>query len=88
MFVKTGDRMSLSLVEMAAAAVIPLHQHPHDQMGLMLEGEGEFTIGDEVRQVRAGMMWSIPGGVPHTITAGPNGLRALDAFYPIREDYR
>lgn len=88
MFTKAGDNMTLSLVEMEPAALIPTHQHPHEQMGLMIEGEGVFTIGDEVREVRPGMIWTIPGGVPHTITAGPQGLRALDAFYPIREDYR
>jgi quercetin dioxygenase-like cupin family protein len=88
MFTKAGQHMTLSLVEMEPAAVIPSHQHPHEQMGLMLEGEGTFTIGDEVLQVKPGQMWSIPGGVSHTITAGAQGLRALDAFYPIREDYR
>lgn len=84
----TGEQMTVSLVEMAPNAVIPVHQHPHEQVGRLLAGEGTFTIGDEVRVVRPGSMWRIPGAVPHTITAGPAGLQALDVFYPVREDYR
>jgi hypothetical protein len=33
-------------------------------------------------------MWRLPGGVPHKVIAGPDGLRAIDAFHPVREDMR
>jgi quercetin dioxygenase-like cupin family protein len=88
MTTNASETMTLSLVEMEPGAVIPEHRHPHEQVGMLLEGEGCFTIGDEVVTVRPGMMWRIPGNVPHTITAGPEGLRALDVFHPVREDYR
>jgi hypothetical protein len=32
-------------------------------------------------------MWRIPGGVRHKAIAGSKLVRALDVFYPIREDY-
>jgi quercetin dioxygenase-like cupin family protein len=84
----TGERMTLSLVEMQPGAVIPEHAHPHEQVGLALEGEAEFTVGNETRTIVPGGMWTIPGGVTHRVVAGPKGFRALDVFYPIREDYR
>lgn len=83
-----GQELMLSLVEMEPGAVVEKHDHPHEQMGLMLEGEAEFTIGDEQRLVRAGQMWRIPGGVPHKVIAGEKPVRALDVFHPVREDYR
>ena len=82
-----GDKMMLSFVELEPRPVVESHCHPHEQMGLMLEGELDFTIGDERQVVRPGEMWRIPGGVVHGAIAGPEPVKALDVFYPIREDY-
>src|SRR5688572_13841997 len=87
-FTTYGDRLMLSLVEFQPGAVVEEHSHPHEQMGLMLEGEMEFVIGGQSHVVRPGQMWRIPGGVPHRAIAGPAPVRALDVFYPIREDYK
>lgn len=87
-FTTCGRQMMLSLVEMEPHAVVEEHSHPHEQMGLMLEGEAEFIVGGRRQHVRPGMMWRIPGGVPHKVIAGDSPVRALDVFHPIREDYR
>ena len=83
-----GQQMMLSLVEMEPHAVVEEHSHPQEQMGLMLEGEANFTIGDEQVRVTAGQMWRIPGGVPHKVVAAGHRVRALDVFQPPREDYK
>jgi unsaturated pyranuronate lyase len=83
-----GEKMMLSFVEFAPHAVVEPHSHPHEQMGLLLEGELTFVIGDETNVVRPGEMWRIPGGVIHSATAGDRPVKALDVFYPIRDDYR
>ena len=80
-------QMMLSVVEMEPGAVVELHQHPHEQIGILIEGELTFTIADQQRTLRPGEMWRIPGGVPHSAVAGTDGVRALDAFCPVREDY-
>ncbi len=82
-----GQGLMLSLVEFQPGAVVELHSHPHEQMGLMLEGEMRFTIGGEERTIRPGEMWRIPSHVEHMVVAGPQGAKALDVFHPIREDY-
>jgi quercetin dioxygenase-like cupin family protein len=87
-FTTAGEGMMLSLVEFAAGAEVLEHSHPHEQMGMLLEGELEFIIGGERRIVRPGEMWCIPGGVPHSAKAGDQPVRALDVFHPVREDYR
>ncbi len=81
------QHLMLSLVEMEAGAIVEPHSHPHEQMGLMLEGEAEFTIGEECQRVCAGQMWRIPGGVVHKVVALDRPVRALDVFHPPREDY-
>ncbi len=83
-----GNRMMISLVEMEPHAVVEEHCHEHEQMGMMLEGEAEFTIGGFVTTVRPGQMWCIPGGVLHKVVAGDQPVRAIDVFHPIRDDYR
>ena len=82
-----GQQMLLSLVEFRPGAVVPRHSHPHEQLGLMIEGELEFFAGDEQRVVRAGDMWRIPGGVEHGVVARNGPAKALDVFHPVREDY-
>ncbi len=82
------ERMMLSLVEMEPHAVVEEHSHPHEQMGLMLEGEADFTIGGQTRRVTPGQMWRIPGGVLHKVVAGSSPVRALDVFHPLRDDYK
>ena len=87
-FTTHGQHLMLSLVEFQPGAVVEEHSHPHEQLGLMLEGEMEFVIGGQSHIVRPGQMWRIPGGVPHKAIAGDRPVRALDVFYPIREDYK
>jgi quercetin dioxygenase-like cupin family protein len=83
-----GENMMLSLVEFAPHAVVEPHSHPHEQMGMLLEGELTFTIGGQTRTLKAGEMWRIPGGIVHSAVAGERPVKALDVFHPIREDYR
>jgi quercetin dioxygenase-like cupin family protein len=68
--------------------VIDEHRHPHEQIGYMVAGRGEFIIDGQAYSVRAGQMWRLPGNVPHKVIAGPEGLTAVDVFYPVREDMR
>ncbi len=83
-----GDKMLLSLVELAVNAVVPPHSHPHEQTGIVLEGEATFTVGGETKTLKPGDMYVIPGGVEHTVVTGNAPAKALDIFSPVREDYK
>jgi quercetin dioxygenase-like cupin family protein len=83
----TGGRIMMSFVKLEAGGRVELHQHPHEQCGYMLEGSMDLTIGEETRTIRPGDAYTIPGGVPHAATGGPEGGLALDIFSPVREDY-
>ena len=82
-----GENLMLSYLEMDEGAVVPLHDHPHEQGGILLEGRVELTIGDEVRVCAPGEMFLIPPHTPHKAVAVGGPARVLDVFSPVREDY-
>ncbi len=82
-----GENLMLSYLEMDEGAVVPLHSHPHEQGGMLLEGRMELTIGEEVRVCEAGELFIIPPGTPHKAVAVDGPARVLDVFSPVREDY-
>lgn len=83
-----GDKMLMSLVDLAAHSVVPLHSHPHEQVGIVIKGELTFTIGGETKTLHAGDLWVIPGGVEHMVVTGSEDAQALDVFSPVREEYK
>ena len=82
-----GQNIMLSYLEMEQGAVVPLHDHPHEQAGMLLEGKVELTIGEEVQIVEAGSMFIIPPNTPHKAVAVDGPAVVLDVFSPVREDY-
>ena len=77
----------LSYLEMDAEAVIPLHDHMHEQAGILLEGKLKLTIGGETQTLEPGAMFFIPANVPHQAIAHDGPAIVLDVLSPIREDY-
>ena len=83
-----GEKVMMSLVETAPRAVVPNHSHPHEQAGLMLQGEFDLTVGGETRRMRPGDAYVIPGGVEHSVLGSDGWALALDIFAPPREEYQ
>jgi quercetin dioxygenase-like cupin family protein len=83
-----AEKMMMSHVDLEPGAVVPEHSHPHEQVGMVLAGKAIFYIGDESKTLGAGDMYRIPGNVRHRVVALEEPVRALDIFYPVREDYR
>lgn len=82
-----GERTLLSEVTFTRDGIVPMHSHPHEQIGYVARGAIEFTIGDRVVVLRAGDSYVIPGHVPHGCHALEDSL-ALDVFSPVREEYK
>ncbi len=68
-------------------AVLPEHSHIHEQIVNVVEGEFELNIGEESRVLSRGRVAVIPSNVVHSGRALTECL-IIDAFYPVREDYR
>jgi quercetin dioxygenase-like cupin family protein len=66
---------------------VPLHTHPHEQIGYLQTGRARFTIGNDVRELEALDGYSIPGGTPHGVVALEDCV-FVDVFTPPRDEYR
>ncbi len=84
--VNHGERTMLLELRMSKGAVVPAHQHPHEQIGYVFSGKVEFRLGDKTEVLGPGDSWLAPGNVEHTLTVIEDCV-AVDIFSPIREDY-
>ena len=83
-----GEQMLFSLVEVDADSEVPLHTHPHEQGGIIVEGELEMGVDGEVKLLKPGDMYIIPGNVEHYAKAYSTKAKALDIFSPVREEFK
>ena len=83
-----GDRTQISIVDFPADGIVEWHQHPNEQLGIMISGRATFHIGDEVKVLQAGDLYLMPANVPHKIVPIDGPVKAVDLFYPIRDEYR
>jgi quercetin dioxygenase-like cupin family protein len=84
-----GEGAMLNLLDFDPGARVPVHSHPHEQLGIVIEGELVLEIDGVEHRLGPGQSWHIPGGVEHAAwTQEGVRCRALDVFQPVREDYR
>ena len=83
----TGERIMVCQIALKKDSHVPLHKHPHEQAGYVLEGHMRMTIGGEVFDLHPGESYLIPGNVEHEAT-GITDCVVLDIFSPPREEYR
>ncbi len=83
-----GENVLLSLVTIDANSEVPKHTHPHEQAGILIEGEMEMGIDGEVKVLKPGDMYIIPGNVEHYAKCGDKPAKALDIFSPVRAEFK
>ena len=65
------------------------HIHPNTEESIyVIEGEMEMGIAGEVRTLKPGDMYIIPGGVEHYAKCGAIPVKALDIFSPVRTEFQ
>jgi len=83
-----GEKMMMVLNITLPKHSVPLHSHPHEQVGMVYSGRAKLRIGEEERTVKKGDFYCIPANVPHSDTAiGDEPFIMFDIFYPVREDF-
>jgi len=83
-----GDQMLCAIVDLAANSNLPLHSHPHEQAGVVLQGELELTVAGETKLLVPGDTYLVPGNVEHSARTGNMPTRVMDIFSPVREEYK
>jgi quercetin dioxygenase-like cupin family protein len=82
----SGDSMMTAQFDFEEGAIGYLHTHPHEQVGYVVRGRFEATVGDETSVIEAGDTYYVPSGVEHGVVALEAGT-LLDVFTPQREDF-
>jgi len=83
-----GEKMMMALNKTLPKHSVPLHSHPHEQVGMVYGGRARLRIGDEEHVVKRGDFYCIPSNVLHSdTTIGEKPFVMLDIFYPPREDF-
>lgn len=67
-------------------AVLPEHQHPHEQVSIVTKGKLQLTVGGQSQVVEPGMVVVIPSNTDHSAVALTD-VEVTDVFYPVREDF-
>ena len=83
-----GEHIMVSVVEMEPNCTVPAHAHPHEQMGVVLEGGMRIVIGGESRDLKPGDVFLVPSNQEHSVFNSGVSTRVLDIFSPPREEYK
>lgn len=78
--------MTVAYWDIKKGSAIPPHQHVHEMMVNVIEGQLELTIDKETKVLYAGMAAVIPSNVPHLAKALTD-CKVIDMFYPVRPEY-
>ena len=87
----TGDHdegMMMVLTEVAPGVKVPMHAHPHEQMGMVFSGSARVTIAGETKIMNKGDFCYFPSDVEHEAECiGDEPFVMLDIFRPVRDDF-
>jgi quercetin dioxygenase-like cupin family protein len=61
----TSEYMQLVWVKFDPGGTYKMHSHPHEQMGVMIQGQMRLTVGEETDDIGPGDMWYAAANVPH-----------------------
>ncbi len=79
----TGDMLSCHLVRIDPNFVLEDHIHENQlELHEVVEGSGNFVLGDKETTYYPGRMAIIPKGTSHKVVAGESGLVLLAKFCP------
>jgi unsaturated pyranuronate lyase len=82
-----SDNMTTAYWKIDEGAELPEHDHPHEQVTNVIEGEFELCVEGQIRTLTPGIVAVVPSNATHSGKA-VSDCRIIDVFCPVREDYR
>lgn len=79
-----GDQLMANFVRYDPNTVAPLHTHEEEQLTVVIEGELEFDLAGDLRNMRPGMAVVVPPWVPHGARTHDSSCLEIDIFHPPR----
>jgi quercetin dioxygenase-like cupin family protein len=82
-----GENLMICRLTMPPNVVTAAHDHVHEQMTLVEQGQARFIIGDDEVIAGPGDILFFPSGCWHGATMLDEEVVLIDIFTPIREDF-
>ncbi len=82
-----GEGAQCSFLNVDPGRVSPYHEHPEEQLMIVLGGFIDETIMDTTTRMEPGDIAYLPGGMVHRGVYGAQGCDILDVFWPPRPDF-
>ena len=82
-----GGRTSIHEIQIAEGCVVPMHTHPHEQIGYLVAGTRPLRTRRRDEGTLGRRLLDHPLRGPHTKSTALEDAVALDIFSPAREEY-
>jgi quercetin dioxygenase-like cupin family protein len=82
-----GELHTFGYVLIKKGSIVPEHQHPHEQITFIVEGQLDMVIDGKAYSLTPGFFHIIPSNVRHSAVAISDCI-VIDTFSPVREDYK
>ena len=82
----SGKNITVARVDLGRGSNVPGHQHPNEQMTVVISGRLVFTGKKEARTAVTGDIVFTPAETYHAVTALEDSV-VLDIFSPPRSDW-
>jgi quercetin dioxygenase-like cupin family protein len=82
-----GKNMTAMMSIWESHSEFSVHTHPHEQIGICIQGEAIFTVDGEEYVVKKGDVYNIPSNVPHAERNEQDETAIFfECFAPVRDD--
>jgi len=82
-----GENLMICRFRFAPFLVTPEHEHPHEQISIVVSGRARFFIEGQERIASAGDVLHFPPNCWHGATMMDEVVVLIDMFTPIRKDF-
>jgi quercetin dioxygenase-like cupin family protein len=79
-----GAQLSAARYVLDPGVVVPEHAHENEEFGQVLRGSLELRCAGSTEPLGPGDAFIVPGDLPHSCTAGPDGCELLECYAPPR----
>lgn len=82
----TGKRSQLCVIKLEPGEMTD-HRHAQEQIGYVISGQVQITMGDDTRTLGPGEGYCIPGNVPHGFhVSGDAPVEYIEIFSPPKKE--
>ena len=82
------DNVMMTYMEFEPKTDLSEHAHPHEQITMIHRGRLEMTVDGKSRIMQTGDVVTVPANITHSARTLDEPTIAVDAWSPIREDYK